>query len=1238
MLNGRATITWCCALALALCLWRPALARGADWPTYGNGAQRQHVTEHQLPAKVSVEWEAKFPAPNPVWPTEGRLHIDQVYEPVLSGGVVYLGLNSTDRLVALGLETGREVWSFAAEGPIRRPPAVYDGAVYFTSDDGHCYCLDAGTGELRWKYFAGPARKYVLGNGRVISQWAARCDVLVSDGKVYFASGVWPFMGTFVQALDAKTGKELWKNSDSSNFQSLHPHGKIGMGGLSPQGTIALCDNILLVSNGRARPIRFDAATGERLPYETGWQRSGWQLTGAGDKYFNGAYLLDLQSCTLGYFLCDGTLDGWSYHPVIDGDAAWVPGQNVRRYDLSSKPMPVLPLDHKLRRDYPYNQFKVHGSLEYEVLSDSPECDHVWMKGGDQLFTSKGGKLMALDCADGRELWSHVFAADVGSVISGQGKLLVSTRDGSLYCFGSTGGRRTTVWHVRPVHGSASPAAMARMEKILGTGVENSGCCLVAGIKDGELVKALALEGGFYRVIAFDTRAARVAKLRAELTAMGLYGARADVICGDIDGLPPYLMNVICSEDALSTQDPGVVFDKLRPYGGRACFEAAIEPSELAGLAVSKSKIDEYGDMVVLSRSGPLAGSAPWTHDNGTPGNTMSSEDAVARGPLGVTWYGGKAGGDHFIDRHKGAPRPQVVNGRVFCQKRDLLTCYDAYTGQLLWQKEIPGMAGFLAERDHPYSPRAFIVMGGNMVSLADTVYVKTPGCCYLLDPATGDIRSELTLPAGITWGTISILDDVLVVQAGTRANRETGTERSLMREGVGYRFGFGTDPWNGGVHTKLFALDRHTGSVLWSRDATFAYRSNALALGNGKMFLIDFAPEGVAQRFRGIRPSDGHAQLLALGLRNGRELWRHDEGIIGSWLGYSRQADVVVEVPDATVMDYDDTAIRGWEGSTGKQLWQGKTVHMAGVVIVGDMYFDRGLRAYDLRTNSLLGSGSARGRGCDNELGSVNMLTFRTSTSGYFDLTDHGGLVAMGGFRPSCNGSLIPADGLLNAPKVAYGCICNYSIKTSLALAHMPYLDTWGATRERARADRIGINLGAPGDRVSEQGTTFFQFPVTAWRHIIASPVQDPALEERDGKRRDLVVSTIPEEPSLFQKPSLSLSGQEMAWVGASGMTGLRELRMEFGQLHLGRGTVRLYFADFEATRPGQRVFDVAINGRPALKGLDVVEEAGGPGHVLMKEVEGVEMKDTLTISLSPSSTGHLKETILSGIELIKQ
>jgi hypothetical protein len=77
---------------------------------------------------------------------------------------------------------------------------------------------------------------------------------------------------------------------------------------------------------------------------------------------------------------------------------------------------------------------------------------------------------------------------------------------------------------------------------------------------------------------------------------------------------------------------------------------------------------------------------------------------------------------------------------------------------------------------------------------------------------------------------------------------------------------------------------------------------------------------------------------------------------------------------------------------------------------------------------------------------------------------------------------------------------------------------------------------------------------------------------------------------------------------------------------------TVRLYFAEMEGKTPGQRVFDVSLQGKPALTKLDVVKEAGGPKRELMKEFKDVGIADKLIIGFAPQAG----EPMLSGVEIV--
>ena len=72
---------------------------------------------------------------------------------------------------------------------------------------------------------------------------------------LYVAAGIWPSDGIFIRALDARTGRELWCNSDSGTIYMAQPHGgAFAESGVASQGYLAVGDKRLFVPTGRAVP------------------------------------------------------------------------------------------------------------------------------------------------------------------------------------------------------------------------------------------------------------------------------------------------------------------------------------------------------------------------------------------------------------------------------------------------------------------------------------------------------------------------------------------------------------------------------------------------------------------------------------------------------------------------------------------------------------------------------------------------------------------------------------------------------------------------------------------------------------------------------------------------------------------------------------------------------------------------------------------------------------------------
>jgi len=79
----------------------------------------------------------------------------------------------------------------------------------------------------------------------------------------------------------------------------------------------------------------------------------------------------------------------------------------------------------------------------------------------------------------------------------------------------------------------------------------------------------------------------------------------------------------------------------------------------------------------------------------------------------------------------------------------------------------------------------------------------------------------------------------------------------------------------------------------------------------------------------------------------------------------------------------------------------------------------------------------------------------------------------------------------------------------------------------------------------------------------------------------------------------------------------------------------VVLHFAELEDVGPGERVFDVKLQGETVIRGLDVVREAGGPDAALAKTIENVTAADTLSLEFVPHGE---KPAILNALEVHEQ
>ena len=148
---------------LWIALWvGTASAAAVDWPVYRHDLARSGATDAVAKVReLKPAWTHRAPmAPQPAWDAtarqdayhgirwlpERRLY-DAGFEPIIVGRTIYFGSSADDTLYALDLETGLARWRRTVGGPIRVAPSHHGGKIYFGSDDGFAYCVDADSGQ-----------------------------------------------------------------------------------------------------------------------------------------------------------------------------------------------------------------------------------------------------------------------------------------------------------------------------------------------------------------------------------------------------------------------------------------------------------------------------------------------------------------------------------------------------------------------------------------------------------------------------------------------------------------------------------------------------------------------------------------------------------------------------------------------------------------------------------------------------------------------------------------------------------------------------------------------------------------------------------------------------------------------------------------------------------------------------------------------------------------------------------
>jgi outer membrane protein assembly factor BamB len=1198
-------------LAVIAWLTTSTVSLAADWPMWRHDASRSAASPQELAPELRLQWTLRLPELTPAWPDQEMMWFDRNYEPVVAGGLMFVGSSRSDDLAAYEMRTGERRWSFPADGPIRFAPAVWRDQVFAVSDDGYLYCLAAADGKLRWKFRGGPRDRKILGNGRMISTWPARGGPVIADDTVYFAAGIWPFMGIFLHALDAETGEVRWTNDGDGSMYIKQPHNTDSFAGVAPQGALVISGDTLIVPGGRSIPACYDRRTGKFLHYrlaDNNKRGGGSAVAASGELIFNGGDAFRMDNGDI--------VSGFRGFPALRDDTAFVgSGESITTYRFGTPLFETTAgLDRRGRA------IKVHKLQVNQPWETDAAAQADLIVAGSRVYACGGGEVTAIDIPTAGKApsvsWKQAIDGTPLRLVAADDRLLVVTAQGAIHCFGADN-RAPVVRSFFPDQIVSNDRAVTHARALLDAAGIHDGHTVVWGAPAPAMLSALAAAERPLLAIVNDHD--RALSLRRHCDP--LYGPGLQVLEGAPETLelPPYFASLMICEDPAAagiTLDGLCIerlFHSLRPFGGTALFRLNDRQREQLAVAagkLSKAVVRQSGEYTLLVREGALEGSDDWTHEHADAANSRTSRDQLVKAPLGVLWFGG-ATHSTILPRHGHGPQPQVIDGRVIQEGPDLLRATDSYTGRVLWERELKDFGKLYDNTSHHPGANG---TGGNYVSVSDGIYAIHGSVCLQVDPATGRTLREFAAPAtdaasGVIWTYVNVVDDYLV-----------GGFDLLSSEQPKLAY---TDYI---ASKRLAVFNRRSGELLWSLDAEHEFRNNGVCLGGGRLYAIDLLSQyQLEQLKRRGRTTDKPSKLLAVDLSSGAVVWRTDADVFGTWLSYSATHDVLVESgrPGRDVLTDEPAGMRAYQGSDGRVLWKenyrGPAILHGSRILADREACDLLTGKPVLRRDPLTGKEVpwtwVRNYGCNTPQASEHLLLFRSGAAGYYDLAGDGGTGNFGGFRSSCTNNLIAAAGLLNIPEYTRTCTCDYQNQASLALVHLPEVELWTqfVLKDGADIRRLAINFGAPGQRRDAEGQLWLNS-------------HKAAQIEFNG-------------PGYYCRHSSVVESGDLPWVAASGCRGVRRITLDPQATSAGRYTLRLHFCDLDNEQPGARVFDVRVAGKLVLDDFDIVQAAGGGRRAIVREFSGLEIGQRGKLEIEFESRGGAVEAssvpVISGLEL---
>ncbi|MDP6504029.1 MAG: PQQ-binding-like beta-propeller repeat protein, partial [Planctomycetota bacterium] len=794
------------------------------------------------------------------------------------------------------------------------------------------------------------------------------------------------------------------------------------------------------------------------------------------------------------------------------------------------------------------------------------------------------GAVHAHDAGTGEQVWKQTLNGKVRGMAVSDGRLILSTEEGQILCFGSGADGTAARNHQEPVESKTTNEDDKVLQWILKTLSDaniNRGYAVIVGDPKASLTRTLVNRTEL-RAIVIARDAAERDSLRRQLTEKtAWHGYRISVFTQKrLKDLPHYFANVVVTLGKPS-QD---LLRALHPYSGR--------------LFLPGVKIEE----VEKAETGDRCASVSWlSSPHGTLGlaGPIPEKQRGIQTPLEMLWFGGP-GPNRMTDRHVvDSPRPKAANGRYFVIGEHHVIAVNAFNGVELWS--IPLRNACVRDREIRTSTRNIASSAVSMHIGKDVLRLNLGAGVHMeLDAQIGNFiryyglrsaekkfglkkqrsfpipysTSETENPKKIglgDFGSVKLKPTEDALEIELTANHPGG--RLLDRWELFFDFRrtdsrFGLYD-RGAFHLTVFPHTAHSRgdvNVLYKYFPRWQSRVPRPKHGETAVRKAEVIPGAgpvhPASQIEGVRNDKSSVTTIRLAWSSLEEL----TGQMPKSFGFA--ASLLLDDPEKEPVELgrlfcDESASRinnGWatfdlesetDTAISLKLYENVVWPSAKMPKIEDVPSPSKDLAYKsfppYRTHPLTGRPSRRifrpAYGCAAPVSVGDLTFFRSGSLAYYDYRDDSGVRNIFGARPGCqdNPSILPAMGIVVCSERSSGCSCNYNFQTSLALvpAKERRNEDWAVYYEHPAEHSIrsmNLNFGVPGDRRDEQANLWLAYP-RPWSRSRPSLVIPVQVECEEGMG-----------PYRFNSDIRVVKGTDRPWLYASGHRGIKHITVQTG------------------------------------------------------------------------------------------